>query len=788
MLRQNIFFYFRTLLKDKKSLIVNVLGISTGLICFLLSSLYVNYLLSWDKFHENKDRLYQVVKHDFNGAAFMNDKYMPFPLGPAALDAIPEIENVVTTTSDDAFFLSHEQSKLKVFGEFVSKDFFNVFTYKVLDGKKSNILDDRQSIAITSKLALKLFNRVENVAGEVIKVKGLGDFTVSSVYELPENTYDIFEFVLPMSFFTSKSSQVVNDWSINSFKTYFLVKDKDTDIKVLNSKLTALINSKYDNKTAANQKLTAVPYVDIGFGANYDNGEYTGGALSTIVNLIFFMALGILIIALINYINIATARALSRMKEIGVKKAMGASKKQLIIQFFTEIFVLTVISVVLSVIIAKLLTPAFGNLVDAPLVLEFNLSFFLFVIGVILFIVLFAGSYPAFYLSSFKPVNALRGTIKGSFIDLFSRKGLVLFQFIISVILVVFVLAFQGQIAHMLNRDVGHENKNIIAIEASGELVENTDTYLTQLKELPGVIEVSSMLDGFYNTSLYGSISWDGKPEEQVIPFNLRRVNNNFIEMADIKLEKGRSFNKERDKIGSKAIVNPLAAAAMNMKNPIGKVITFRDEEVEIIGVTNNNLHLLPAFQQTMPLVFLNSADANTVVVKVNPSNVDEVLLGIKNFSTTFNPEYPFEYKFLEDDYLRNFENHFVISKLAIALAIIAMIICCLGLYGLTAYSIEKRKKEIGVKKALGSGNTRIFNLLVSGFSKIILIALVVGFVLSYFLVNILFEDNFSYRISLNVWYFLAASFIIIFAALSAIGVQMNKVLKISPVDYLREE
>ncbi|WP_340203660.1 ABC transporter permease [Ascidiimonas sp. W6] len=783
MLKQHILLFFRTALKDKKSIIINILGLSAGLVCFILANVYINYLKSYDKFHENKETLYQLVKHDFNGAQFQHDFYSSYALAQTVESQLPEIKEIVSATSDYSFFVSSEEVKLKTFGKYVGENFFDIFTYKNVAGDAKNPLKDEQSIAITANLAKRLFGSTNNVIGKIVEIKGIGDFSVSSVFELPSNTYDIFDFVIPLKVFISQNPSIRNDWTENIFKTYFLV-NQNTDLSKINTKITR-INSE-NNGLEIRQKVSAVKYTDLSLGANFENGEYRGSSSETVFSIILLMAFGVLIIACINYTNMATAKALSRIKEIGIKKAVGVSRAQLVIQFLTEIFIITLIAVLLSIILVSILLPSFSNLVELPLEIKFSPVFIAFIVFMILFVTVVAGGYPAIYLSRFKLLNALRGSVKGSFTDIFVRKGLVWFQFFVSIVLIVFVLILNKQIDFILNKDLGHNIKNTLSIEASGELQKNTDTYLAELKNIPGVVNASTIYDGFYNESLYDGVEWEGKPMEKSVYFNIRRVGADFFKTTEIGIREGRNFNRTSDQPYTKAIINEEAVKRMGLSEPVGRTITFNKQKMNIVGVVKD-VHLIPVFKSIEPLLFIYSNDVNNIIVKTNKAS-NNALAQIRALSTSFNPEYSFEYRYIEDMQLEKFKFLMSLSDLSLYLTIIAIIICFLGVYGLTAFNIERRKREIGIKKALSSGNVRIFKSLTFDLVKIICVALVVGLTLSYFILDSVLQVSFSYRIDLKLWYFLIPVLVLFFATMTAIGLQMSKVFNINPIDYLREE
>lgn len=774
---------FRRIVKDKLNVLINVIGLSTGLICFIFSSLYINYLKSYDKFHEKRETLYQIVRHDFTGEDYQHDFYSSYALAQALKNNFPsEINEMVSATSDYPFVVSSENVKLKTFGKFVEGGFFDIFTYKYIEGDPQNFKNDLKAIAISSNLAVKLYGNAQNSIGKIIEVKDAGDFKVSLVFELPNNTYDVFDFVIPLDNFFNQYPTLMDDWTKNSFKSFFLLNN-NSDIAKLNEDLTR-INQQYSSNEIR-QKISAVRYIDLSLGAEFRDGEYQRSAMETVFNILTLMAIGVLLIACINYTNIATAKSLSKIKDIGIKKAIGISRSQLILQYFTDIFLISVFAVALSLIIAKIILPSFSNLVGLPLEMGFDFQFFKGIIFMVLFVTIVAGIYPAFYVSKINLLHALRGTIKGSFTDLLFRRGLVGFQFFISIILIFFVLILKNQIEFIIKKDVGHNYENILTIEASGELEKNPDTFLNEIRTIPGVINATTIFDGFYNESLYDNVIWEGKPVESNVFFNIRRVGADFFKTVEIEVKDGRPFNNFTDKPYTKAIINEEAVIRMGLTEPLSRTISFNGVEMDIIGVVKD-VHLIPVYNQIEPLLFILSDDVNQMIVKID-EDYEGIVSKINDLATFFNPEYSFEYSFLEEARMVKFKFLISLLDLSFYLTVFAIIICFLGVYGLTAFSIERRKREIGIRKALGSGNDLIFFSLSYDFLKIISFVLILGLSISYLGLDFLLQSSFYYRIDIKLWYLVVPALVSFVAIFMAIGLQMSKVVKINPVEYIRE-
>ncbi|SHJ70723.1 ABC transporter permease [Aquimarina spongiae] len=783
MISHYLLIFYRTFLKNKSTFFINLLGLSSGLICVFLISLWVNDELSIDKFHEQKDNLYQVMRSiplDLEGIS--TGEITPTLLGETIVREIPEVDKAVTATPNEAMTFTYEDNSFNTQGKWTTPDFFNVFSYDLIEGYKDEVLSDKSSVVISSKLARILFNSTD-VLGKTVEIKDRGDFVVSGVFQKVDKSSDDFDFLLPIKVLTDKFPSF-SDWGNNYPRTY-LILNNTNNIEGFNDKITSLIRSKSESQQEAS--LTAIPYVDKYLHGKFENGVQVGGRIEY-VRLFSIVAILILIIACINFMNLSTAKAMRRMKEVGIKKAVGSGRSPLIIQYFFEAILMTLISVVIAIVITYFILPVFNQIADKDLSLDFGPYFMFYLLLVVFITGLLAGSYPALYLSSFSPANVLKGNIKGSLGEVFARKGLVIFQYGISIILITSVLVIYKQIGYVQNKNLGYNRDGLIYFNAEGNVRKHLETYLADVKNIPGVKNASSMYYDFFFYPRTNELEWEGKLPDSKIDFSVLVVNTNFIEMLDMKMKSGRSFTRDHNSDVSRIIFNEKAIDAMNLKDPIGKTIKFRGKEKQIVGVVQN-FHFESLYKDITPLFFLLTPEnnANSIMVKIDVENQKNIIANLQDHFKEFNPGFPFNYKFVDDEYQSKYASEQRVSVLSQYFAGLAIIISCLGLFGLAAFTAERRLKEIGIRKALGSSNFNIFYLLSIEFIKILVVAIIIATPISYIITKKWLE-NFSYRIDLEPTYFILAGLLSLFIALFTVGLQITKVARVDPVDCLRDE
>ena len=790
MFQHNFLLIYRTFKRFRSSFFINLVGLSAGLACTLLIYLWVTDELSFDKFHEKDSQLYQVMETQQVGdGTFI--KYRTSGLVAETLkEEMPEVEyasSVIQSSWFPKFILSAtEDANLKAVGQFVGKDYFNVFSFGLTQGDENQVLSDKNAIVISDELALKLFNTTQNVLGKIISLQLLHikkQVTVSGIFNrVPANSSEKFDFLLSFEWFKEISPAVL-EWGNDGTNAYVVVK-KGTNLSQLNDKIAGLIKSK---RQGAERALFLKPYSEAYLYGRYENGVQSGGRIEY-VKLFSIIAIFILIIACINFMNLSTAKATRRIKEVGIKKAMGASRKTLIFQYIGESMLMTFLSLALAILIVQLLLPQFNLITGKQLVLSPSVNLILSLLGITFFTGLISGSYPALYLSSFNPALVLKGKFSSSVGELWARKGLVVFQFAVSVILIVVVLVVYKQIEFIQSGNLGYNKDNIIYFEREGKLTENGEAFLSELKNVTGIAEASSMwgnIIGGYSAT--GDVQWEGKKPDERTAFEIMGVNYDLLEMLEIEMAAGRSFSRDFGADTSKIIFNEAAIEIMGLNDPVGKVVRLWGTDLEIIGVTKN-FHFQSLHENVKPL-FIRLQPKNTLIMmaKIEAGKEKETLDKLQQLYKTYNPDFSFDYKFLDQDYQNQYSAETRVARLSQYFAGLAILISCLGLFGLAAFTAEKRMKEIGIRKVLGSSEFDIVYLLSSDFTKIVFISIIIGLPISYFATKYWLE-SFAFKIELELWYFVGAGLSALFIAWLTVGMQAIKAARINPVNSLRSE
>jgi len=787
MLKHNLLIIFRNFKRNKSSFLINLIGLSTGLACALLIYLWVNDELNFDEFHEKDSQLFQVMQNVKTTKEIVTLDVTPGPLAETLAEEMSEVEyaaSVFEVHLQGKPNLSYKDKKIKANCLFVSKDFFNIFSYKLIEGDANYILTDKNSIVISEEVAIKLFNSTTNVIGKTIDYQNEQQLFVSGVFKrIPSNSSLQFDFVLPDKVLIEKYPSVSN-WGSNQPSTYVLLK-QGTNVQQFNDKIARLIERKCGQ---SNRTLFLKPYSDRYLYGTYENGVQVGGRIEY-VKLFSIIAIFILVIACINFMNLSTARASKRMKEIGMKKSLGASQTSLIFQYLSESVLMAFLSLFVAIILVKFFLPQFNGITGKQITMNFNSFHILIFLGITLFTGLIAGSYPALYLSGFNPVTVLKGKFNSSIGELWTRKGLVIFQFALSSILIVSVLVVYKQIKFIQNKNLGFDKDNVIYFDMEGRVAENRDVFLLEVKNIPGIVNASSTafnILGLHNIT--GGVSWEGKNPNDIIDFHMQIVNYDFIETHGIEMKEGRAFSKDFGSDNSNIVCNETAIKIIGLKDPIGKVINLWGKNRQIIGITKD-FHFESLYKKVNPLLFVLASPSQNLkmMVKIKAGTEKETIERLRRFYEKYNPGFVFEYKFLDEDYQAQYVAEKRVAVLSRYFAGLAILISCLGLFGLAAFTAEKRRKEIGIRKVLGLSELGIITLLTNDFTKIVLVSMFLSLPLSYFITK-QWLDSFAYKIDLQVWYFIGAGLITLFIAWITVGTQAIRAATANPVEALRYE
>lgn len=784
MLKHIILISIRNFKRFKSSFFINLIGLSSGLACTLLIYLWVADELAMDKFHAHDSRLFQVMEHQDYAGEIMTTASTPGLLGETLMEEIPEIELAATTGWVNNQTLSIGDHSIKAKGFHVPEVFFQMFSFDLVQGDASNVMKDKSAIAISESLAERLFGQTEDVIGREVEYEHDQTFIVSGIFkDVPKNSRFQFEYTLHFEVFKD-DNEWVEHWGNNGPPTYALLRE-GSDYREVSDKIANFVSERNED---SNVTLFLTPYSDRYLYGKYTNGVQDGGRIEY-VQLFSAIAIFILIIACINFMNLSTARASRRAKEVGVKKAIGARKGMLVWQYLGESIFITLLSLLLALLFVALFLPEFNQITDKQISLEISSQLILFIVAICIATGLISGSYPALYLSSFRSTVILKGELRGSIGELWARRGLVVFQFALSVLLIVSVIVVYKQVDFVQNKNLGYDKDNLILFGLEGKAYSNRETFLNELKRIPGVASVSSaghqILGRNNNTS---GLEWPGKNPEDRILFENVRVNYDLIETLGAEIKEGRSFSRDFSTDTSKIILNEAAVRVMNLDNPIGEQIRLWDEyDLEIIGIVKD-YHFQSLHTEVNPLFFWLRPDATwNVLLRIEAGKEKETIARLSSFYEDFNPGFVFDFEFLDDNYARQYAAEQRVATLSRYFAGIAILISCLGLFGLAAFTTERRLKEIGIRKILGSSELQIVRLLSSDFSKMILVAIVLALPFSYFLIENWME-RFAYRIDLEWWFFAGAGLLSVLVVWGTVGFQTLKAARINPAECLRDE
>lgn len=791
MFRHNLTITYRNFLRYKSSFFINFIGLSSGLACVLLIYLWVADEVSVDKFHKKDARLYQVFQNLDSGSSDEIIEYTPGPLAKTLSDEMPEVEYVTSVVPtywfSDKGIIGVEGKRIRVAPQFVSKDFFNVFTFPILEGNREGLLNDKHAVLLSRSMAMRLFGTIDIVGKSVQWSHGenmSGEYFITGVFEdVPEASSLRFDILFNYELFLEKRPNLQH-WA-NSDPCTYLVLRNGTDIDSFNDKIKDL--KKQKTKNPAEGTLIAMRYSSKYLYGHYklERGGYGGGRIQY-VNLFSIIAIFILVIACINFMNLSTARASRRVKEIGVKKAIGAGRNALIRQYLGEAMLLAFLSLLIAIALGYILLPAFNEITAKHLSIELSPDFVLTLLGIIVVTGLISGSYPALYLSGFNPIDVLKGKLGTSFGELWARRGLVVFQFSLSVILIVSVLVVYRQIEFIQSKNLGYNRDNLISFEMEWKGAGSMLPFMTEVKKIPTVINASQ-----YYHNLLGDhggltdIEWEGKDPGLVIDYANLEVSYDFIETLGMEIVAGGTFSKDIVP-GRQIIFNEAAIQKMGIQDPVGKVIKLWGEEKQIMGVVKN-FNFESLYEEIKPCFLQVYPEMSNTIVKIQAGTEQTTIHQIEKLYRQFNPGLPFEYSFLDTDYEALYASEQRVGILSRYFAAIAILISCLGLFGLAAFTAERRVKEIGIRKILGATNAGIVTLLSADFTKMVLFAIVIAIPVSYF-IGRAWLKSFTYHVDLEWWYFISAGLLALIIAWLTVAAQTIRAAQINPSECLRNE
>ena len=750
--------------------------------------LYVHNEYSFDKFHANGDRIYQVFKNQLNNGTIKTTPFMPQPLASALKKDFPEIEEVARTSVPDKVLVASKDTRLKLNTMVADPGLLRIFNYDFVYGNKDNALSDGSSIVLTESAAKALFGNI-NPVGQVVTFDNRFPMQVSAVLKNnPQNSSFDFEALIPWQAFLAQQPWMKEvGWDNYSYYSYILLKS-NTQVTKVNSKIRNLIGRYYPQDKNIN--LFLYPFARLHLYGNFKNGVSAGGSIEY-VRLFLLLAIGILVIACINFMNLSTARSEHRAREVGIRKAIGAGRIALIRQFMTESLLMVFLALILSLMLTAILLPVFANIIQIQLILPYqNPLAWEIVLTITLLTGLFAGSYPALFLSSFSPVKVLKGKSVLAKSPVRLRQGLVVLQFTFAVCLILCSLFIYKQLKYIKSQPVGYNRNGLIEMPVDGSMYKEFESFRQD------AIRTGAITDGAIIsnpiTSIVGStwdMAWPGQlPGEDKLSIDCIAVTYHFLNTYQLELTQGRDFATDRPADSSAIILNEAAVQLMRLKSPVGQPIKWMGTQRTVIGVVKNFVWGSP-YEPVKPAVIGFMKDwIGSIGLRLNPgSSVSESLSLLQTIYKQHNPSFPFEYTFTDENFDKKFNNEKTLGIMSISFTCLAIFISCMGLFGLASFSAEQRKKEISIRKVLGASIRVLWFELSQEFIGLVFLSFIIGSSISWYIIQ-QWLGRYFYHTSLSAWVFALTMVISLAICLAAVSWQAIKAARVNPVKNLKGE
>ena len=781
---------WRNLVRNKVHTFINMAGLSVGLACSLLILLWVENEVDMDGFHKNGKYLYQVYERQYYDHKVTGQYYTPGLLAAELKRQIPEVAYAVSTDFNEKINFKAGDKIIKLEGGSADADFFKMFSYDLLQGSAQTALNDPSDIAISKKMAVAFFGNVQNAMGKTIRSNNQKNFTVTSVFDNTGTNSSLkFDFLINWYAYL-QDNPWARDWGNNTPLTYIQLRP-DANPDLVEGKIRLLMQKldKDEKKGIFTEELGLQRFDQVYLHSNISEGKIEGGRIEY-VRLFSIVAVFILLIACINFMNLTTARSVKRAKEIGVRKVVGAVRGVLIKQFISESLLLTSIAVLVSLFLIVALLPFFNQITQKHIDLPFDQPLFWIKLLLITLVTgIISGSYPALFLSSFNPVKVLKGTLKLDSGTTLFRKGLVVFQFVLSVVLIISTIIVSRQISYIQSFNLGYDRENLVYIPIEGNLVQNYNVFKNEALKMPGIQSVSQSSSPLTNITQWTvSAQWVGKDPNNNVSFYNSAVGYDFINTFKLKIIAGRDFSRDFISDTDGYILNETALKRIGYTDPIGKPFTQWGNKGKIIGIVKD-FHFNSMHEPIKPLVLRlgEKMSIGTILVRTMPGKTKEALSGLETLYKQLNPNFRFTYTFSDDEYNKLYNNERVVSKLSDSFAFLAIFISSLGLLGLAMFTAEQRLKEIGIRKVLGASVTSLFTLLSSEFLALVLISLLIASPIAWYAMNDWLK-TFAYHAPVEWWMFAISGGLIIVIALATVSFQAIKAALINPIKSLRSE
>jgi len=799
MFLNNMKIMFRNIFKNKSYSFISISGLVIGMTCFILIMLFVQYELSYDNFHKETEQIYRIVCQ-LPGEQFgMSEDILavtPAPLSAAVEETFPEVKSSTKINSFRRLLLSYDEKHFFERGICADKNFLHLFNFPLLEGGKNTVLDNPQKIVISQRVAQKFFGN-EDPIGKVITCS-FGEFTIAGIIKnIPENSHIQFDWIFPFEsqFDPEHRKSRMNRWNWDDYYSYVKLKP-GTDLSAFEEKLNSFIKTKYadwEMRMHLKYFLQPLTQVHLTSGYRYELGIPTDITLTRLFSAVAFF---ILLIACINVVNLLTANASKRAKEVGIRKVVGSLRRQLFWQFTGESLFISILSMGLALMLVELILPEFNQFVERSIQWEkfITATGILSLLGVVLFTGLASGLYPSFVLSSMKPIKILTKRNAGQKNKIDFRNILVLFQFAIAIILMISSLIIFRQIQFIKNKNIGFNREQVMVMNVADQgLRENFESFKYDLQQNPDIIDITTSSQIPTNIgSATGAEFLTDDGQRKLVHYQYIGVDYNFIDVFKMNILEGRNFSKSfGNDAGTALIVNETFVKQMGWSDPVGKQVPEiwsgpDDAQLKIVGIVKD-FHARSLHLEIKPVIMKCMPNSYWIYIRIQPKKIDQVLGIIENSYNKYSVRFPFRPFFLDDQFNQMYQSEQKLGQILLYSNILTIFIASMGIFGLATYVAERRTKEIGIRKVLGASVTGIISLLSWNFARWVLLANIIAWPVAYIgMVNWL--QNFSYRTEIDFWIFIFVAMVTLCIALATVIYHAIRTAIANPVRSLRYE
>jgi putative ABC transport system permease protein len=785
MLSNFLFVAMRNFARERVYALINLFGLVVGLTCGIFIFLWVADELRFDRFHNGHERIYEVMENQtYSDGQILTYDATPAPLAEKLRTEFAEVEQSCVHSWPQSILFTSGPLSTYQHGYYADAAFFRLFTFQVTEGDRDHLFADNNSVVITRKMA-DLYFPDESALGKTLLVDKEQEFRISGVVEnTPGNSTMKFDFVLPFSLYSKHSNRELS-WGDHSTLTFVKLR-KHAEAATFESKIKTLLHPLDNENRGIN--LFLFPLTDWRLFRDFENGAQTGGGRMNYIIMISAAAFFILVAACINFMNLATARAAKRAKEVGIRKVAGATRKNLVYQFLVESMLLSFVSLGFAVLIVHLLMPLFNMLSGKNMAVDYSDSLLIMgLLGITSFVGLLAGSYPAFFLSSFRPAAVLKGNLFSAQKGVSLRKTLVLFQFGLSVVLILCAVVINDQIQYMLNKDLGYDKEGIVHFQPRLGSLKNMESFKSELLQNPLIESVGQGYDHPMNIYNNDIASWRGMNANESITVQTTVCDSDYLKTLGLQLSQGRYFSSDVASDSTGFVINETCAALMGFSNPIGQRLKVYTSEGRVIGVVKD-FHNRDFYGSIDPVIFVRGQSDEKpmeVFVRYKKGEVVDAVGHVQQVYKKFEPVFPLELNFLDRDLELMYSRDIMIGQLSLCFMVVIIFIACMGLFGLTLYTTERRTKEIGVRKVLGASSLNVVWMLCKEFARPILLSLMFGFPVAFYLME-RFLNQYQFHTELNSWAFLITGASVLTMATATVLYRAAKAAQTNPADTLR--